>query len=34
MNRIARQGLYLPSGMALIQEQLDQVSQTVHEVLK
>jgi perosamine synthetase len=32
--RIASQGLYLPSGMALTQEQLDQVSRTVHEVLK
>jgi perosamine synthetase len=32
--RIARQGLYLPSGMALTANQLEQVSQAVHEVLK
>jgi perosamine synthetase len=32
--RIARQGLYLPSGMALTVDQLEQVSQAVHEVLK
>jgi perosamine synthetase len=32
--RIARQGLYLPSGMALTAEQLDKVDFVVHEVLK
>jgi perosamine synthetase len=32
--RIARQGLYLPSGMALTVEQMERVSQAVHEVLK
>ena len=32
-DRIARQGLYLPSGMALTQDQLDQVCETVREVL-
>lgn len=32
-DRISRQGLYLPSGMALTQDQLDQVCQTVREVL-
>ncbi len=32
--RIARQGLYLPSGMALNANQLEQVSHVVHEVLK
>lgn len=31
--RIARQGLYLPSGMALTEEQLDQVCDAVREVL-
>lgn len=32
--RIARQGLYLPSGTALTEEQLEQTAQTVREVLK
>jgi perosamine synthetase len=32
--RIARQGLYLPSGMALTAEQVDKVNFAVHEVLK
>ena len=32
--RIARQGLYLPSGMALTSEQLEEVNFVVHEVLK
>jgi len=31
--RIARQGLYLPSGLALSESQLDQVCDAVHEVL-
>jgi len=31
--RIARQGLYLPSGLALTQEQLEQVCDGMHEVL-
>jgi perosamine synthetase len=31
--RIARQGLYLPSGMTLTESQIDQVCQAVHEVL-
>ena len=31
--RIARQGLYLPSGLALTEEQLTQVCDAVHEVL-
>ena len=31
--RIARQGLYLPSGLALTQEQISEVSEAVHEVL-
>lgn len=31
--RIARQGLYLPSGLALTQEQLEQVCDGIHEVL-
>ena len=31
--RIARQGLYLPSGLALTDEQLDRVGAAVHEVL-
>jgi perosamine synthetase len=31
--RLARQGLYLPSGMALTEEQLIQVCNTVYEVL-
>ena len=31
--RLARQGLYLPSGLALTQEQLEQVCQAVHAVL-
>ena len=30
---IARQGLYLPSGLALTEEQLSQVCDAVHEVL-
>ena len=32
--RIARQGLYLPSGMALTVEQIEEVCQVVHEVLE
>lgn len=32
--RLARQGLYLPSGMALTEEQLEQVVQAVREVMK
>ena len=32
--RLARQGLYLPSGMALSEEQLEQVVQAVREVLE
>ena len=31
--RIARQGLYLPSGVALTESQLDQVCEAVHKVL-
>ena len=31
--RIARQGLYLPSGLALTDEQLDYVCEVVHEVM-
>lgn len=31
--RIARQGLYLPSGLALTPEHISQVCQAVHEVL-
>jgi perosamine synthetase len=31
--RISRQGLYLPSGLALTEEQLNKVCQAVHEVL-
>ena len=31
--RIARQGLYLPSGLAITEEQLIQVCEAVHEVL-
>jgi len=31
--RIARQGLYLPSGLALTEEQIARVCDTVHEVL-
>lgn len=31
--RLARQGLYLPSGLALTDEQLDHVCNAVHEVL-
>jgi len=31
--RLARQGLYLPSGLALTEEQLAQVCEAVHEVL-
>jgi perosamine synthetase len=31
--RIARQGLYLPSGLALAREQLDRVCETLREVL-
>jgi perosamine synthetase len=31
--RIARQGLYLPSGVALTEKQLEQVCDAVHEVL-
>jgi perosamine synthetase len=31
--RLARQGLYLPSGMALTEEQLEHVVQTVQEIL-
>jgi len=32
--RLARQGLYLPSGMTLTQEQLEEVCRAVCEVLK
>jgi perosamine synthetase len=32
--RIARQGLYLPSGLALTPEQISQVCEAVHEVLE
>jgi perosamine synthetase len=32
--RIARQGLYLPSGLSLTEEQLTKVCDAVHEVLK
>ncbi len=32
-DRISRQGLYLPSGMALTESQLDQVCESVREVL-
>jgi perosamine synthetase len=32
-DRLARQGLYLPSGLALELEQLEQVCQTLHEQL-
>ena len=31
--RIARQGLYLPSGLALTEEQIAKVCDAVHEVL-
>jgi perosamine synthetase len=31
--RIARQGLYLPSGMALTEEQIDYVCSAVHQIL-
>ena len=31
--RIARQGLYVPSGLALTQEQISQVTEAVREVL-
>ena len=31
--RLARQGLYLPSGLALTEKQLSQVCHAVHEVL-
>jgi perosamine synthetase len=31
--RIARQGLYLPSGLALTVEQISRVCEAVHEVL-
>jgi perosamine synthetase len=31
--RLARRGLYLPSGLALTEEQLRKVSEAVHEVL-
>jgi perosamine synthetase len=31
--RIARQGLYLPSGLALTEKQLDQVVKAVRDVL-
>lgn len=31
---LARQGLYLPSGLALTEEQIDHVSQAVHGVLR
>jgi perosamine synthetase len=30
--RIARRGFYLPSGLALTDEQMDRVSGAVHEV--
>lgn len=32
-DRIARQGLYLPSGLALTEEQLERVCEAVHDVL-
>ena len=32
--RLARRGLYLPSGLTLTAEQMDQVSAAVHEVLR
>jgi len=32
--RIARQGLYLPSGLALTEAQLNEVCKVVHQVLK
>lgn len=32
--RLARRGLYLPSGLALTQEQIEQVAVAVHEVLR
>jgi perosamine synthetase len=32
--RLARRGLYLPSGLALTKEQIDTVCRAVHEVLK
>jgi len=32
-DKISRQGLYLPSGMALSEIQLDQVCEAVREVL-
>ena len=31
--RLARQGLYLPSGLTLTEEQLEHVCRAVHEVL-
>lgn len=32
--KIARRGFYIPSGMALTDEQIEQVSLTLHEVIK
>jgi len=32
--RLARQGLYLPSGLALTEEQLGYVAETVREVIE
>jgi perosamine synthetase len=32
--RIARQGLYLPSGLTITYEQIEQVSNALREVLK
>ncbi len=32
--RIARRGLYLPSGLALTEDQVDEVSDAVHEVMR
>jgi perosamine synthetase len=31
--RLARKGLYLPSGLALTQEQIDTVSEALHDIL-
>jgi len=33
-DRIARQGLYLPSGLTLTESQLDQVCEAVRKILK
>jgi perosamine synthetase len=32
--RLARQGLYLPSGVGLADQQIDRVCKVLHEVLR